>query len=138
MFLRGHPWTNRHWYSIAEFRGPGVHHNFDDNDSGNDYDNDSSNKGKSFGVGGYRGRIIFLGDGTEVLTDSDDTEMFDNTEEDKDVANQVSKGSLSGSSKDESDSEVIGSPVTPEKLDPNMELGAKASEGSKADEKKQA
>lgn len=121
---------------IAEFRGPGVHHNFDDNDSGNDYDNDSSSKGKSFGVGGYRGRIIFLGDGTEVLTDSDDTEMFDNTEEDKDVANQVSKGGSSGASKD--DNEVIGSPVTPEKLDRNMELGAKASGGSKADEKKQA
>lgn len=42
-------------------------------------------------MGGYKGRIIFLGDGTEVLTDSDDTEMFDNTEEDKDLASQVSK-----------------------------------------------
>lgn len=146
MFLKGHPCTNRYWYLIAEFRGPGVHHNFDDNDSGNDYDNDSSSKGKSFGIGGYRGRIIFLGDGTEVLTDSDDTEMFDNTEEDKDVANQVSKGSSSGIiTQNESDNsqEVIGSPVTPEKLDPNMELGGKAagagpSEGFKKDEKKQA
>ena len=44
-------------------------------------------------MGGYKGRIIFLGDGTEVLTDSDDTEMFDNTEEDKDLASQVSKTS---------------------------------------------
>ena len=44
-------------------------------------------------MGGYKGRIIFLGDGTEVLTDSDDTEMFDNTEEDKDLASQVSKDS---------------------------------------------
>lgn len=54
---------------------------------------DADNKGKSFGVGGYRGRIIFLGDGTEVLTDSDDTEMFDNADEDKDLESQVSKTS---------------------------------------------
>ncbi|KAF4996569.1 hypothetical protein FGRMN_4410 [Fusarium graminum] len=73
----------------AEFRGPGVHHNFEDSDSG--YEMDPENKGRSFGVGGYRGRIIFLGDGTEVLTDSDDTEMFDNADEDKDLASQVSK-----------------------------------------------
>jgi protein phosphatase PTC2/3 len=66
-----------------------VHHNFDDSDSG--YDVDMENKSKPFGIGGYKGRIIFLGDGTEVLTDSDDTEMFDNSEEDKDLASQVSK-----------------------------------------------
>lgn len=78
---------------IAEFRGPGVHHNFEDSDSG--YEMDPENKGRSFGVGGYRGRIIFLGDGTEVLTDSDDTEMFDNADEDKDLASQVSKNPTS-------------------------------------------
>lgn len=77
-------------YRIAEFRGPGVHHNFDDSDSG--YDVDAERKGgKSFGLGGYKGRIIFLGDGTEVLTDSEDTEMFDNAEEDRDLESQVSK-----------------------------------------------
>lgn len=82
--------------NLAEFRGPGVHHNFDDSDSG--YDVDSDNKpGKSFGIGGHKGRIIFLGDGTEILTDSDDTEMFDNSEEDQDLASQVSKSSGSGS-----------------------------------------
>ncbi|KAB5535154.1 phosphatase 2C-domain-containing protein [Coniochaeta sp. 2T2.1] len=78
----------------AEFRGPGVHHNFDDSDSNSGYDVEADKK--SFGMGGYKGRIIFLGDGTEVLTDSDDTEMFDNTEEDKDLASQVSKESGSG------------------------------------------
>lgn len=78
-------------------------------------------KSKNFGIGGYRGRIIFLGDGTEVLTDSDDTEMFDNAEEDKDLASQVSKGS---STAHDGDEEVIGSPTTPEKLD----LATKASE----------
>ena len=75
-----------------------MHHNFDDSDQG--YDADEQNKqGKPFGTGGYKGRIIFLGDGTEVLTDSDDTEMFDNAEEDKDLDSQVAKnGSDSGSS----------------------------------------
>jgi protein phosphatase 2C family protein 2/3 len=73
---------------IAEFRGPGVHHNFDDSDSGYDVDMDQK---KTFG-GNQRGRIILLGDGTEVLTDSDDTEMFDHSEEDKDLASQVHKG----------------------------------------------
>jgi protein phosphatase 2C family protein 2/3 len=72
-----------------------VHHNFDDSDSG--YDLEDHKQSKSFGIGGYRGRIIFLGDGTEVLTDSDDTEMFDNSEEDKDLASQVSKASSSTS-----------------------------------------
>ncbi len=72
-----------------------MHHNFDDSDSG--YDLEEQKQGKSFGIGGYRGRIIFLGDGTEVLTDSDDTEMFDNSEEDKDLVSQVSKGSSSTS-----------------------------------------
>jgi protein phosphatase 2C family protein 2/3 len=40
---------------------------------------------------GNRGRIILLGDGSEVLTDSDDTEMFDHSEEDKDLESQVHK-----------------------------------------------
>ncbi|ROV88939.1 hypothetical protein VPNG_10203 [Cytospora leucostoma] len=65
-------------------------------------------------------------------------EMFDNAEEDQDVANQVSKGSLSGLSKDESGNnsqEVIGSPITPEKLDSKLDIGGKASESSKAGEK---
>lgn len=77
-----------------------MHHNFhEDSDSG--YDVDMENKSKTFGIGGYKGRIIFLGDGTEVLTDSDDTEMFDNSEEDKDLASQVSK---TPSGEEESDS----------------------------------
>lgn len=44
-------------------------------------------------VGGRSGRIILLGDGTEVLTDSADTttDMFDDAE-DKDLESQVSKG----------------------------------------------
>lgn len=64
---------------------------------------------KSFG-GSQRGRIILLGDGTEVLTDSDDTEMFDHREEDKDLASQVPKG--------QPNSEVPESNALPEKIDP--------------------
>ncbi|KAK7454169.1 protein phosphatase 2C [Colletotrichum acutatum] len=99
-----------HHLQLAEFRGPGVHHNFDDSDSG--YDVDVENKGKPFGIGGYKGRIIFLGDGTEVLTDSDDTEMFDNAEEDKDLESQVSKAA-SATSKD-SEAEDKSAPKTEE------------------------
>lgn len=66
------------------------------------------------------------------MTDGDDAEMFDNSEEDKDLASQVSKAS---SSKESDDShEVIGSPVTPEKLDPKMDLDRKATGGESAKE----
>lgn len=66
-----------------------------------------------------------------MLTDSDDTEMFDNSEEDKDLASQVSKKSASA---DENGHEVIGSPVTPEKLDPKFDLNQKASGSGSATE----
>ena len=74
--------TNR-----SEFRGPGSRHNFDrDSD---DYELDLDSKPKPYG---RSGRIILLGDGTEqVLTDSDDAEMFDQSEEDSDADNQVKK-----------------------------------------------
>ncbi|KAF4511789.1 hypothetical protein G6O67_000999 [Ophiocordyceps sinensis] len=55
----------------AEFRGPGVHHNYEDSDSG--FEMDAEKQGKSFGV--------------------DDTEMFDNADEDNDLESQVSKSS---------------------------------------------
>ena len=61
-----------------------MHHNFDDSDSGYDMDMDARAKAN-------RGRIILLGDVSEVLTDSDDTEMFDHSEEDKDLDSQVHK-----------------------------------------------
>ncbi|KAK3301423.1 phosphatase 2C-domain-containing protein [Chaetomium fimeti] len=113
-FLRGR--TKEEWYEeiakrvangdgpcappeYAEFRGPGVHHNFDESDSA--YDVEDQKQGKSFGIGGYKGRVIFLGDGTEVLTDSDDAEMFDNSEEDNDLVSQVSKGTSQESGSEE-------------------------------------
>ena len=79
--------------STAEFRGPGVRHNFEE--SGDDYDPDLDQRSR--GIGGRSGRIILLGDGTEVLTESDETEMFDHEEEDKDLESQVSKGQAKSS-----------------------------------------
>ncbi|PNY26193.1 Protein phosphatase 2C [Tolypocladium capitatum] len=110
----------------AEFRGPGVHHNYEDSDSG--YEMDAGNKGKGFGVGGYRGRIIFLGDGTEVLTDSDDAEMFDNADEDKDLESQVSKTSPSTEKDDESSPKLAAPTATETKPDPES-VQPKADEG---------
>ncbi|KAL8825875.1 MAG: hypothetical protein Q9191_004144 [Dirinaria sp. TL-2023a] len=72
----------------AESRGPGVRHRFED--SGDDYDMDLDPHSR--GIGGRSGRIILLGDGREILTESDDTEMFDHVEEDKDLESQVMKG----------------------------------------------
>lgn len=65
-----------------------MRHQFED--SGDDFDHDLERRTR--GLGGRSGRIILLGDGTEVLTDSDEQEIFDQDEEDKDLKSQVSKG----------------------------------------------
>lgn len=64
--------------SVAEFRGPGARHSFDQ-ESPDDYDLDIRRY-----RGGRNGRIILLGDGSEkVLTDStEDSEMFDHSMDD--------------------------------------------------------
>lgn len=72
-------------------------------DSPDDYDLDMDQRTRD--LGGRSGRIILLGDGTEVLTDSADTEMFDNDEEEKDAKNQMNKTDA-----DESRSEREGTP----------------------------
>ena len=61
-------------------------------DTDDDFDRDMDQHTR--GVGGRSGRIILLGDGTEVLTDSDEQEMFDHDEEDKDLESQVSRGHM--------------------------------------------
>ncbi|KAG6041993.1 hypothetical protein E4U41_007512 [Claviceps citrina] len=112
----------------AEFRGPGVHHNHEESERG--YEMDAEKEGKSLGVGGYRGRIIFLGDGTEVLTDSDDTEMFEDADEDEDLESQVSKNK--STSTDEYEGPLIfGS-------DAFRKHGTTATDESKDDSKSQA
>ena len=64
----------------AEFRGPGVRHQFED--SGDDFDMDSQNG---------RGRIIFLGDGNE-----DNLPDGEEEEEDKDMHLQAGSNDASG------------------------------------------
>jgi len=92
----------------AEFRGPGVRHQFD-HDSPDEYELDLDHRSRAFG--GRSGRIILLGDGTEVLTDADDTEMFDQSEEDKDTANQVKKSTSDTSEEDSARNEREGTPA---------------------------
>ncbi|KAI5286727.1 Protein phosphatase 2C 2 [Ascosphaera aggregata] len=89
--------TKEQWYSMiadrvakgdgpcappeyAEFRGPGIHHSLDD--TVDEYDPDLSSSGITRGLAGFArsGRIILLGDGTEVLTDMNEEEMFNNTD----------------------------------------------------------
>ncbi|KAL8392666.1 hypothetical protein RB595_002748 [Gaeumannomyces hyphopodioides] len=143
-FLRGR--TKEEWYEeiarrvangdgpcappeYAEFRGPGVHHNFDDSDSGYDVDMDNS-KGKNFGLGGYRGHVILLGDGTEVLTDTDDTEMFD--QEDKDLDSQVTKSSPTAEKEGSTDSAE--NKTSTAKADASVSSEAKPAEAKQAKE----
>ncbi|KAB2108633.1 Protein phosphatase 2C 2 [Alternaria gaisen] len=71
----------------AEFRGPGVHHRIDDSPDDIDMDLDTRFRPNN----GNGGRIILLGDGTEVSTGDHDGEMFDNEDEDKDLDSQVNK-----------------------------------------------
>ncbi len=54
-----------------------------------------------------------MGDGTEVLTDSDDTDMFDHSEEDRDTENQVSKGTPAMTDTESMRSEREGTPAPP-------------------------
>ncbi|EXJ83772.1 protein phosphatase [Capronia coronata CBS 617.96] len=111
--------TKEEWYDMiakrvadgdgpSEFRGPGVRHQFD-HDSPDEYELDLDHRSRGFG--GRGGRIILLGDGTEVLTDSDDAEMFDQSEEDKDTANQVKKSTPNTSDVDSTRSEREGTPA---------------------------
>ncbi|KAI5784663.1 phosphatase 2C-domain-containing protein [Geopyxis carbonaria] len=67
---------------IAEFRGPG-NRNFEE--SADEYDEDNNSAVRTTLRSG--GRIIMLGDGTEVLADSDEVDMFDdeqNQDDEKD------------------------------------------------------
>ncbi|KAL8711324.1 MAG: hypothetical protein Q9220_004221 [cf. Caloplaca sp. 1 TL-2023] len=74
---------------FAEMRAPGQRGRKRLEDSGDDYDLDMDKQGSGFG--GRSGRIILLGNGTEVLTDSDEQESFDHEDDDRDLENQVRK-----------------------------------------------
>lgn len=86
-------------------------YNHEDSD---DYDVDiPRSRGTAFG--GRSGRIILLGDGSEVLTDStDDAEMFDHSmDDDKDVENQIKKGSPGASDAESTRTEREDTPGPP-------------------------
>ncbi|CAG8131982.1 unnamed protein product [Penicillium olsonii] len=68
----------------SEFRGPGIRNQFEDNPDEYDMDVD-----RTRGYSVRSGRIILLGDGTEVIPDQNEEELFDQTEEDQDLTNQV-------------------------------------------------
>ena len=65
----------------AEFRGPGVHHRFEDSE---EYDADLDHRNTRRPTG-PSGQVILLGDGN----DPHDSEMFDHDEEDRDLSAQV-------------------------------------------------
>ncbi|KAJ5768860.1 Protein phosphatase 2C [Penicillium odoratum] len=69
----------------AEFRGPGIRNQFEDQPD--DYDLEME-RSRAFSVRSAGGRIILLGDGTEVIPDQNEEELFDQTEE-NDLVNQV-------------------------------------------------
>lgn len=84
----------------AEFRGPGTHHHVDD--SPDDYEMDMDQRTRF--LGGRQGRIILLGDGTEIQIgnmhdDDGDVDMEDRGEaeeaEDGDLEEQVQKDAAS-------------------------------------------
>lgn len=73
----------------AEMRAPGQRGRNRSDDSGDDYDHDLNKQGSGFVE--RSGRIILLGNGTEVVTESDELEVFDHEDDDRDLENQVSK-----------------------------------------------
>lgn len=84
----------------AEFRGPGVHHRFDASDEDEYMDMDQRTRL----IGGRGGRIILLGDGTEIHTgtgEDDDVDMEDRGEaeeaDDSDIEEQIKKGQAESS-----------------------------------------
>ena len=113
--------------ATAEFRGPGVRHSFD-HDSPDEYDLDISRNSRGFG--GRNGRIILLGDGTEVLTDSiDDSEMFDHSMDDQDEENQIKKGDSTNDASDPARNEREDTPGPVDKTEPKESDHHDASHG---------
>lgn len=79
----------------AEFRGPGIRNQFEENPDDYDMDND---RARGFSV--RSGRIILLGDGSELVPEHNDEELFDRTEEDRDLPSQVQRNSPDASRKE--------------------------------------
>jgi protein phosphatase 2C family protein 2/3 len=65
---------------------------------------------------GNSGRIILLGDGTEVSTEGGDGDMFDNEDEDKDLDVQVNKYNQEANNKSQNDREGTPGPQSESKV----------------------
>lgn len=88
----------------AEFRGPGIHHRYDD--SPDDLDMDlHDHRSRQGGP-----RIILLGDGSNLSSDSHEGELFDHDDEDEDLENQLSKKPESSETNDPERSQREGTP----------------------------
>lgn len=82
--------------STAEFKGPGIHHHFEEED---DYGMDHDHRSHMLTSRG--GRVILLGNAGQFQTDSVDQDMFDQSdEEEKDLESQVPKGQADGADSD--------------------------------------
>lgn len=102
--------------SLAEFRGPGVRHQFD-SEGPDDYDLDIHR------YRGRNGRIILLGDGSEVLTDStDDPDMFDHSMDDQ--SDEEVKSKQGSTTTDESDTQRSAREGTPGKDEQKKSTGS--------------
>ncbi|RPA95594.1 PP2C-domain-containing protein [Choiromyces venosus 120613-1] len=96
----------------AEFRGPGVHPtSFDDSPD----EFDARHPNNSVRSKNEAGRIIMLGDGTEVLTDSDDAEMLDEESDKEEEKDDEALERIAAKEKREEDEEM--------KDDPKSEKG---------------
>ena len=100
-----------------------------------DYDLDMDQRTR--GLGGRSGRIILLGDGTEVLTDSDETEMFDHDDEDRahpndETADSRSKREDTPAPPSKQNSENTHTPASTEGEDPFDSPSSTATEKSSA------
>ncbi|RHZ66242.1 PP2C family serine/threonine-protein phosphatase [Aspergillus thermomutatus] len=71
-------------YGKSELRGPGIRNQFEETPDNYDLENDRS---RGFSV--RSGRIILLGDGTELIPEQNDEELFDQKEENRDVTNHL-------------------------------------------------
>ncbi|GAQ10983.1 protein phosphatase 2C homolog 3 [Aspergillus lentulus] len=71
-------------YGKSEFRGPGIRNQFEETPDNYDLENDRS---RGFSV--RSGRIILLGDGTELIPEQNDEELFDQRAENRDVTNHL-------------------------------------------------
>lgn len=81
----GRRWLLTEWWEVtAEFRGPGIRNQFEETPDNYDLENDRS---RGFSV--RSGRIILLGDGTELIPEQNDEELFDQKEESRDVTNHL-------------------------------------------------